>query len=100
MRPKRAVCLAIGPGDCVGRGRALHRFYPESVLEPPGLSRSSLPEHAAFPVFLITSGAGGRNQGFRLAATRAGMTVRQLRWKIFADSPIPMRPSTRLSSGP
>ena len=58
----------FGPGHCVGSNAALIGFYPGSVLEPPGLNRSSFPGRAAFPVCRTISGSFGRNQCFCLAA--------------------------------
>ena len=58
----------FGRGDCVGHRAALIGSYPESLLEAPGLSRSSFLRRAAVPAFRCISGSFGLNQRFRLAA--------------------------------
>ena len=58
----------LGPGYRAGRRAALIGFYPKSVLELPGLSRSPFPGRASLPVFCNNSGSFALNQRFRLAA--------------------------------
>ena len=63
--PKRSV---PDSGWGVRHRAALIDSYPESLLEAPGLSRSSFLGRAAVPAFRCISGSFGLNQCFRLAA--------------------------------